>query len=52
MATELTVLKIAESKIPGTLVGVGCGSWGSGEGWRIRKNMEYWVPSQGGRREI
>lgn len=27
VATELTVLKIAKSKIPGTLVGVGCG-WG------------------------
>lgn len=28
--TELTVLKIAKSKIPGTLVAVGCGSEGSG----------------------
>lgn len=41
MATELTVLKIAKSKIPGVL-GVGCGS---GEGRRIRKNMECKVPS-------
>lgn len=27
VATELTVLKIAKSKIPGALMGVGCGSW-------------------------
>lgn len=48
VATELTVLKIAKSKIPGTLVGVGCWSWGSGEGRRIGKNMEYRVPSAEG----
>lgn len=51
VATELTVLKIAKSKIPGALVGVGCWSWGSGEG-RIRNSMEYRVPGAGGRTEI
>lgn len=49
VATELTVLKIAKSKIPGALVGVGCGS---GEGRRIRKNVEYRVPSRGSGAEI
>lgn len=32
MATELTVLKIAKSKIPGVLVGVGCGTVGESGG--------------------
>lgn len=32
VATELTVLKIAKSKIPGTLVGVGCQSGRQWEG--------------------
>lgn len=49
VATELTVLKIAKSKIPGALMGVGCGSW---EGRRIRKNVGCRVPSRGGRTEI
>lgn len=49
VATELTVLKIARSKIPGVLVGVGCGS---GEDRMVRKNMEYKVPSAGGGAEI
>lgn len=44
VATELTVLKIAKSKIPGVLVGVGCGS---GEDGRIRENMKYKVPRWG-----
>lgn len=49
VATELTVLKIAKSKIPGALVAVGCGS---GESGRTRKNVEYRVPSRGGGTEI
>lgn len=41
VATELTVLKIAKSKIPGTLMAIECGSGGSGEGRKIEQNMEY-----------
>lgn len=51
VATELTVLKIAKSKIPGTLVAVGCGSGSSGEDRKIRQNMECWVPMWGKGRE-
>lgn len=49
VATELTVLKIAKSKIPGVLVGVGCGS---GEDGRIRENMRYKVLRGGEGTEI
>lgn len=45
VATELTVLKIAKSKIPGALVAVGCGSEGS-EDKQDGRNTDCWVPSE------
>lgn len=46
VATELTVLKIAKSKIPGALVAVGCGSEGSEKDKQDGRNMDCWVPSE------
>lgn len=46
MATELTVLKIAKSKIPGALVAAGCGSEGSEKDEQDGRNMDCWVPSE------
>lgn len=46
VATELTVLKIAKSKIPGALVAVVCGSEGSEKDEQNGRNMDCWVPSE------
>lgn len=46
VATELTVLKIAKSKIPGALVAAGCGSEGSEMDEQDGRNMDCWVPSE------
>ena len=44
VATELTVLKIAKSKIPGVLMGVGCWSVGErvGRGERVGGLERIW----------
>lgn len=46
VATELTVLKIAKSKIPGALMAAGCGSEGSEQDERDGWNTDCWVPSK------